>query len=68
MGTNFDFCSVTEFKGAAKNAVLIHSARPRHLFAPDIIQAILEGVSHESLTADKLLAHSRLPMAWLKHG
>ena len=29
---------------------------------------MVEGVSHESLTADKLLAHSRLPMAWLSNG
>jgi site-specific DNA recombinase len=32
--------------------------------APDIIQAILEGRQPRDLTADKLLAHSRLPLAW----
>ena len=30
--------------------------------APDIIQAILDGPC--DLTPDKLLAHSRLPLAW----
>jgi site-specific DNA recombinase len=32
--------------------------------APDIIQAILEGRQPLDLTAEKLLAHSRLPLAW----
>ena len=32
--------------------------------APDISQAILEGRQPRDLTADKLLAHSRLPLAW----
>jgi site-specific DNA recombinase len=32
--------------------------------APDIIQAILDGCQPPDLTADKLLAHSRLPLAW----
>src|SRR5262249_58448628 len=32
--------------------------------APDIIQAILDGRQPGDLTADKLLAHSRLPLAW----
>src|SRR5499433_2412307 len=32
--------------------------------APDIIQAILDGRQPHDLTADKLLAHSRLPLAW----
>jgi site-specific DNA recombinase len=32
--------------------------------APDIIQAILDGRQPRDLTADKLLAHSRLPLAW----
>jgi site-specific DNA recombinase len=32
--------------------------------APDIIQAILEGRQPRDLTAEKLLAHSRLPLAW----
>jgi site-specific DNA recombinase len=35
----------------------------RHL-APDITQAILDGRQPSHLTADKLLAHSRLPLAW----
>jgi hypothetical protein len=32
--------------------------------APDITQAILEGPQPRDLTADQLLAHSRLPLAW----
>jgi hypothetical protein len=37
--------------------------RLSHL-APDISQAILDGRQPRDLTADKLLAHSRLPLAW----
>jgi len=32
--------------------------------APDITQAVLDGRQPPDLTADKLLAHSRLPLAW----
>jgi len=32
--------------------------------APDITQAILDGCQPRELTADQLLAHSRLPLAW----
>ena len=32
--------------------------------APDITQAILDGRQPRDLTADKLLAHSRLPLPW----
>jgi len=32
--------------------------------APDITQAILDGRQPPDLTADKLLTHSRLPLAW----
>ena len=32
--------------------------------APDITQAILDGRQPCDLTADKLLAHSRLPLSW----
>jgi site-specific DNA recombinase len=32
--------------------------------APEITQAILDGRQPPELTADKLLAHSRLPLAW----
>src|SRR5262249_47927395 len=32
--------------------------------APDIKQAILDGRQPRDLTADKLLAHSRLPLTW----
>ena len=37
--------------------------RLSHL-APDIIQAVLDGRQPRDLTADKLLAHSRLPLTW----
>ena len=32
--------------------------------APDITEAILDGHQPRGLTADKLLAHSRLPLGW----
>ena len=32
--------------------------------APDILQAILDGHQPPDLSADKLLTHSRLPLAW----
>jgi len=32
--------------------------------APDITRAILEGRHPRDLTAQKLLAHSRLPLSW----
>jgi hypothetical protein len=32
--------------------------------APDIIQAILDGRQPRDLSADKPLAHSRLPLSW----
>jgi len=32
--------------------------------APEITQAILDGCQPRDLTADKLLAHSRLPLGW----
>ena len=32
--------------------------------APDITEAILDGRQPRDLTAEKLLAHSRLPLAW----
>ena len=32
--------------------------------APDITEAILDGGQPPDLTADKLLAHSRLPLGW----
>ena len=33
--------------------------------APDITEAILDGRQPSDLTAEKLLEHSRLPLAWL---
>jgi hypothetical protein len=49
------------------------SLRGRHRFTrlvrlsylvPDITQAILDGRQPRDLTAEKLLEHSRLPLAW----
>ena len=37
---------------------------PLSYLAPDITQAILDGRQAPDLTADKLLAHSRPPLAW----
>ena len=37
--------------------------RLRYL-SPDITESILDGRQPPDLTADKLLAHSRLPLAW----
>jgi hypothetical protein len=34
--------------------------------APDITEAILDGRQPRDLTANKLLAHSRLPLGWHK--
>jgi hypothetical protein len=36
--------------------------------APDITQSILDGRQPRDLTAEKLLDHSRLPLAWHDHG
>ena len=41
-----------------------HAARPPQLSRPDITRAILDGRQRPDLTADKLLVHSRLPLAW----
>jgi site-specific DNA recombinase len=32
--------------------------------APDITQAVLDGHQPRDLTAEKLIEHSRLPLAW----
>ena len=47
----------------------IASSNPARLvrlsyLAPDITEAILDGRQPRDLTADKLLAHSRLPLGW----
>jgi hypothetical protein len=41
----------------------LHNKRFSYL-APDITQAILDGRQPRDLTAEKLLEHSRLPLAW----
>ena len=48
------------------SALLDIAATPVRLsyLAPDITQAILDGRQPRDLTAEKLLEHSRLPLAW----
>ena len=49
------------YKGSI--AAAVEKASTSYL-APDITQAIIEGRQPRDLTAEKLLAHSRLPLAW----
>jgi hypothetical protein len=51
------------FAALAKREGVSPFARLSYL-APDITEAILDGRQPRDLTADKLLAHSRLPLAW----
>ena len=52
------------FSLAATPAKVASPNRQRPLRLADITQAILDGCQPRDLTADKLLAHSRLPLAW----
>ena len=65
--------ALTRGEGAAFAALAEHEGVSRSYFtrlvrlsylAPDITQAILEGRQPRDLTAEKLLEHSRLPLAW----
>ena len=56
------FAAVAEREGVSPS-YLTRLIRLSYL-APDITQAILDGRQPPDLTADKLLAHSRLPLAW----
>ena len=49
--------------GGVSPSYFTRVVRLSHL-APDLTQAILDGRQPRDLTADKLLAHSRLPLAW----
>jgi hypothetical protein len=42
----------------------VHNASCPSYLAPDITQAILYGRQPRDLTPEKLLDHSRLPLAW----
>jgi hypothetical protein len=50
-------------RGGVSPSYFTRVVRLSHL-APDLTQAILDGRQPRDLTADKLLAHSRLPLAW----
>ena len=59
--------SVTlEEAGAAENMGAPYAARLMRLnfLAPDIVVAILNGRQPAALTANKLMADTRLPLAW----
>ena len=45
-------------------AARVAAGRVGQYLAPDITQAILDGRQPSDLTAEKLLEHSRLPLAW----
>ena len=57
-------CRIFRLKGVSRS-YFTRIVRLSYL-APDITQAILDGRQPCDLTADKLLAHSRLPLAWHK--
>ena len=53
---------LTDIAGGRVDTVVIYKID--RLTRSDITQAILDGRQPRGLTADKLLAHSRLPLAW----
>ncbi len=55
--------TLVQSDGVAFTALALRDVRLSYL-APDITQAIIEGRQPRDLTAEKLLAHSRLPLAW----
>jgi DNA invertase Pin-like site-specific DNA recombinase len=61
-GDGVPFAALAEREGVSRS-YFTRLVRLSYL-APDIIQAILDGRQPRDLTADKLLAHSRLPLAW----
>jgi site-specific DNA recombinase len=58
-GVSFAACAKQE----ERQPILFHAACPPQLSRPDITGAILDGRQPPDLTADKLLVHSRLPLA-----
>ena len=56
------FATLAESEGVSRS-YFTRIVRLSYL-APDITQAILDGRQPRNLTANKLLAHSRLPLAW----
>jgi hypothetical protein len=61
-GDGVPFAALTKREGVSPS-YFTRLVRLSYL-APDIIQAILDGSQPHDLTADKLLAHSRLPLCW----
>jgi site-specific DNA recombinase len=56
------FAALAKWEGVSPS-YLTRLVRVSYL-APDITEAILDGRQPPDLTADKLLAHSRLPLGW----
>src|SRR5246500_820562 len=61
-GEGVPFAALAEREGVSRS-YFTRLVRLSYL-APDITQAILDGQQPRDLTAAKLLAHSRLPLAW----
>src|SRR3984893_4471693 len=62
-GEGVPFAALAEREGVSRS-YFTRLVRLSYL-APDITQAILDGRQPPDLTAEKLLEHSRLPLAWL---
>jgi len=61
-GEGVSFAALAEREGVSRS-YFTRLVRLSYL-APDITQAILDGQQPRDLTAEKLLEHSRLPLAW----
>jgi len=59
---NVPFAALAQQEGVSRS-YFTRVARLGYL-APDITQAIVDGRQPPDLTAEKLLEHSRLPLAW----
>ena len=61
-GEGIGFAALAQREGVSRS-YFTRLVRLSYL-APDITQAILDGRQPRDLTAEKLLEHSRLPLAW----
>ena len=61
-GEGIPFATLAEREGVSRS-YFTRLVRLSYL-APDITQAILDGRQPPDLTSEKLLEHSRLPLAW----
>jgi hypothetical protein len=61
-GQGVPFAALAQRKGVSRS-YFTRLVRLSYL-APDLTQAILDGRQPRDLTAEKLLEHSRLPLAW----